>query len=314
MKGCERPSDRRNRMADVHALKAQGLNNVQIGEQLGLSRHAVRRRLAGSVSTQDAQVKWGHGAAKLVKPATREATELVVFGSDFHFPYQDQPAVDSFVGMVKALGPHRVVLNGDIGDFFQLSRFNTAGIREDELQNEIDEANEFRAQVRAAAPDAVLDETCGNHDDRIITYVANKAGSLKTLRALQPKALFQYDELNINWHPGAGFLLRPNFLTKHGTMVRGEAGASAKAEFMAAGISGISGHTHRLATYRREGYTQRQWTEQACLCRVDPDYVVGRPNWTQGCAVGEFSTRSDSFAIHEVAFVDGKLRLGREAF
>lgn len=301
-------------MSDVHALKAQGLNNVQIGEQLGLSRHAVRRRLAGSVATRDVQVKWGHGKAKLVKPATKEATELVVFGSDFHFPYQDQAAVDSFLALVAAVKPHRVVLNGDIGDFFQLSRFNTSGLREDKLQEEIDDANMFRLNVREVALDAVLDETEGNHDNRIISYVANKAGALKSLRALQPVELFWYTETRTNWHPGCGFLLRPNFLVKHGTVVRGEAGASAKAEFTTAGISGISGHTHRLATYRREGYTQRSWVEQGCLCRVDPDYVVGRPNWTQGCAVGEFSTKTDAFTIHEVPFVDGKLRLGREAF
>lgn len=314
MRRCAQRSATPNRMSDVHALKAQGLNNVQIGEKLGLSRHAVRRRLAGSVSTAQGEVKWGHGAAKLVKPATKEATEVVVFLSDMHFPYQDDGAIASALNLVATLKPHRLTLNGDIADFFQTSRFNTSGLREDELQNDIDQANAFRADCREAIGDGLIEETLGNHDSRISTFVAAKAGPLKSLRCLKPAELFEYRLHGITEHPGCGFLLRPTFLVKHGTIVRGEAGASAKAEQALAGISGISGHTHRLATYRRAGYAQRSWTEQGALCRIDPDYVVGRPNWTQGCAVGEFSTRSDSFAIHEVAFVDGKLRLGREAF
>lgn len=265
-------------------------------------------------TTVPAAVKWGLGAAQPVRPATTEDTELVVFLSDIHVPYHDPDVVASALRLIRRLKPHRVVLNGDIADFFQLSRFNTAQSRMDDLQAEIDDANLIREGVRAAAPDAVIDETEGNHDSRTSTYVANNARALKSLRALEPENLFKYRELNINWHPGAGFLLRQNFLVKHGTIVRKDGGASAKAEMEQAGVSGISGHVHRLATYRKAGYSQRQWTEQGCLCRTDPDYVVGAPNWVQGCVVGEFSTRSDVFVTYEVPAVDGRLRFGGKAY
>ena len=254
------------------------------------------------------------GAATLVPIPGGNRDELVVFGSDFHFPYHDVNAIESFLWMIHKLQPDRVVLNGDIADFFQLSRFNLSGDRVNELQEEIDMANEFRRLVRAKAPNAVIDETEGNHDNRVTTYVRKNAQALKSLRALQPEALFRYRELEINWHPGAGFLLRKHFLVKHGSFVRGEAGASAKAEFMAAGISGISGHTHRLAPYKKSGYTPRVWWEQGCLCRLDPDYIIGKPNWEQGVMVGEFSTKTDSFVLHPVPFLDGKLRFGRESY
>lgn len=286
------------------------MNKTEAGKKLGLSRHQVRRLVAKDLDTPS--IKWGHGAAKLVAPSTREKTELVVFGSDFHFPYHDRGAIESFLWMVHKLQPHRVVLNGDIADFFQLSRFNVSGDRIENLQEEIDMANEFRRLVRAKAPNAVIDETEGNHDNRVVTYVHKNAQALKSLDALKPEALFRYKELGINWHPGCGFLLRPTFLTKHGTIVRGEAGATAKAELSLAGISGISGHTHRLARYRRVGYSQREWLEQGCFCRVDPDYVTGTPNWTQGCAIGEFS--KENFVLHEVPYIDGKLRFGKDTY
>lgn len=257
------------------------------------------------------EVPWGTGAAKPVR--NTKPNEVVVFLSDIHIPYQDTALVASALRLIEDVRPDRVVINGDVADFFQCSRFNMAEERMEELQSDIDAANAFRRSVREAAPNAAIDETEGNHDNRITTYVRKNARAVASLRSLEPRFLFAYDDLDINVHPGCGFLLRPFFLVKHGTIVRGEAGATAKAELLAAGINGISGHTHRLATYRKSGYGQRQWTEQGCMCRLDPDYVPGGvPNWTQGIAVGEFS--ASAFVIHEVPFTDGALRLGLRTY
>lgn len=261
------------------------------------------------------EVPWGHGEARLVKPATKEDTELVVSGSDFHFPYHDAAAVQSFLNLVSGLQPHRVILNGDICDFFQLSRFNRDGIREDQLQEELDQGNAFRKAVREAAPNAVIDSNEGNHDRRIRDWLGANAPALKGLRVLRPDVLFQHADHEIVGHPGCGFRLRPAFLVRHGSVVRKGAGNSAKGELDNAGISGWSGHTHRLATFRKNGYRTLQWTEQGGFMRLDPDYVAGgKPDWTQGCVVGEFSTKSEAFVSYEVPFVNGALRFGREAF
>ena len=254
--------------------------------------------------------KWGMGQAKLVRPSTSGSSESVVFLSDLHIPFHDPEAVASSLRLIKKLRPDRVVINGDVADFFQLSRFNTAHQRLDSLQEEIDEANAFRVNVRKSAPNATIDETEGNHDSRIKSYVAANARALASLAVLEPSSLFRYTDLDFKAHPGAGFRLRRNFLVKHGTLIRQDAGASAKAEFNQAGISGISGHTHRLAKYIKAGYTHREWSEQGCLCQLQPDYVVGAPNWVQGVAVGEFSTKSEAFSVELLQVIDGKLRYG----
>lgn len=284
----------------------------ELANATGVPRSTIgdwARRLGINSIPLESPVKWGQGAAQLVKPATREPWERVVFLSDVHVPYQDHALVESALALIRQVEPHRVVLNGDINDFFQLSRFNTSQQRLDSLQEEIDEGVEFRRGVREAAPAAVISETEGNHDSRTRTYVSQNAQALSSLRALRPENLFGYRELGVDWYPGAGFLLRNHFLVKHGTLLRGEAGATAKAELQQAGISGTSGHTHRLGIYRRAGYVQREWGESGCLCRLDPDYVVGRPNWVQGCLYGEFSTRSDAFHLWEARAAGGELRL-----
>lgn len=313
------------RVVDAHegptaAAKAHGA--IQSTLSVWWSRHGFEALTPGGKVKQrslpailEDEVPWGHGEARLVKPATKEAVELVVSGSDFHFPYHDPEAVRSFLSLVEQLQPHRVVLNGDVCDFFQLSRFNRDGTREDQLQSELDQGNAFRKAVREAAPNAVIDETEGNHDRRIRDWLGANAPALKGLRVLAPTVLFEHADHAITGHPGCGFRLRPHFLVRHGSVVRKGAGNSAKGELDNAGISGWSGHTHRLATFRKNGYRTLQWTEQGGFMRLDPDYIAGgKPDWTQGCVVGEFSTKTDNFVSYEVPFVAGKLRFGREAF
>jgi hypothetical protein len=163
-------------------------------------------------------------------------------------------------------------------------------------------------------PNAAIDETEGNHDYRIKTYIETNAPGLASLRALDMASLCSYQELDIRWHPGHGFRLRPEFLVKHGTIVRQDAGSTAKAELLLNGISGISGHVHRLATYTKNGYVRRSWTEQGCLCRLDPPYITGGANWEQGIAVGYFSTKSPNFVVDLVRYSDGALWYGGQRY
>lgn len=258
--------------------------------------------------------EWANGIAPLLEPVTQEETEIIVSISDLHVPFHDPSLVDSAINLIRRLKPHRVILNGDVEDFFQLSRFNTSHERMDLLQWEIDVANRIRERIRRAAPNAQLIENEGNHDSRLITYVTQNAKALSSLRALEPRQLLDWDRLEFLNFGGHGFRLRPNFLVKHGSMIRGEAGATAKAELGAAGISGISGHTHRLSTYRKSGYESLQWTEQGCLCLLEPDYVVGPPNWTHGLVVGQFSTSSSAFLVEEVQAKNGKFIYGGKQY
>jgi predicted phosphodiesterase len=251
----------------------------------------------------------------LVPPSTAELTERVVFLSDIHTPYQDDRMVDAAAELVADIQPHRVVLNGDIADFFQLSRFNKGLDRLDTLQEELDLANEIRTRFRIAAPNAMIHETEGNHDSRLRTFVQLNARALTSLRDLKPERLNAWALNDIFPHGDNGFLLRSHFLVKHGNLVRGEAGASAKAECLAANVSGATGHTHKLAPYIKTGYQNRVWWEGGCLCRTDPDYVPGgNPNWQNGLLVGQFSTKSAAFVIEPVTRYEDSLIYGGKRY
>lgn len=300
----------RGHVSAIEDLAAEGLTQRAIALKLGIAQSTVSKYLSRAQLEAPA-LDWGLGRANLVAPAGTGDTETVLFVSDWHVPYHDEHMMQASVALAHDLQPDRVVFNGDLADFFQLSRFNTGLEQLDTLQDDIDQTNEWRHLFREAAPNAILDETEGNHDERIRTYVQTKARALTSLKAIQPANLFNWSVNEINPHGGNGFLLRPQFLVKHGTIVRGEAGATAKAELAAAGISGVSGHTHRLAGYEKTGYVQREWWEGGCLCRLDPDYVKGSvPNWKSGCLVGLFSRKSDNFIIEPVQRLGDSLVFG----
>ena len=248
--------------------------------------------------------KWGDGLAPLVSPTTDEQFEVVVSVSDIHFPYHNETLLASTLLLIEDINPHCIVINGDVNDFFQLSRFNQGLERLDELQEEIDMGVDFRRNLRYIAPNAVIRETLGNHDERLLSYVENNARSLSSLRALKPEALLQLDELEITLYGRSGFRIRPEFVFEHGHVVRSDAGASAKARLNNTLISGMMGHTHRMAEYPKYGYRNLTWYEQGCLCMRNAEYKIGETNWQPGFAVGHFSTRTSNFHVELVRAVN----------
>lgn len=246
---------------------------------------------------------WGDGIAPLLQPTTNELFETVVSISDIHFPYHSKQLLESTLLLMHDINPHVVVINGDVNDFFQLSRFNQGLERLDDLQEEIDMGVEFRKTVRDMLPDAVIRENLGNHDERILSYIENNARSLSSLRALKPESLLGLDELDITLFGRAGHRIRPEFVFEHGHVVRGEAGASAKARLTNTLISGMMGHTHRMAEYPKFGYRNLTWYEQGCLCDRNAEYKIGETNWQPGIAVCHFSTKTENYHVELVRAV-----------
>jgi len=87
---------------------------------------------------------------------------------------------------------------------------------------------------------------------------------------------------------------------------------SAKGQWEKFNCSGISGHTHRVGSYKRTtGRGTDTWIEQGCLCELKPGYIIGPPDWQQGFAFG--IAVDGHVYLQEVAmenhsyFYDGKL-------
>jgi hypothetical protein len=126
-----------------------------------------------------------------------------------------------------------------------------------------------------------------NHcDARLAKYLATKAPELAYLPGLTIPALLGLDDNGWLFKPyGEPFELS-DALCLHGHKVSQQSGQSALKHIQQYHRSIIHGHVHRAASvYLRTHSGQLQGVELGCMCRLDPEYIVGLANWQQAFAV-----------------------------
>lgn len=229
----------------------------------------------------------------------------VVIGSDFHSYFVDPFALDVFIDVVKDVRPEIVVLNGDVFDFPQISRHRQLpGHFNLNIQTEIDFGREkIIRRVREAAPDAQIDLVVGNHEYRLVTYLADTAPALASLRTLQFDQLIGLHEFEVNLVCRSNFLAPSKgarkkeqaenwqvigdcFVTTHGISCARFAAAEQMRRYQ---MSGTSGHTHRpqLVCDNSLGTGPLSWmsTPMMASFAVGKDYVAEPSAWNMGFGV-----------------------------
>jgi len=182
----------------------------------------------------------------------------VVTGSDFHGPECDPFALDVFMDTIKRQQPDMVVLNGDVLDFYELSRYSHNPNQMPDLQGEVDwVVKNIFAPARKAAPKARIIMVIGNHEERLTKYLCDVAQPLAGLRCLSFGELLQLEKFDIelvfgdaNIRSGSrtefaekGYLKVAHHIFTHGDSI----GKHHTSDELRAwgGFSGTSGHTHR---------------------------------------------------------------------
>ena len=210
----------------------------------------------------------------------------IVSLTDWHVPYHDPQAIDAALGFVDNLQPQVLVIH-ELHDFYALSRFDKDPARIVGLQDEIDQVTRYLKVLRNTCPGARIILLKSNHLDRLKKYLWKNAPALASLRALQVEKLLELEKHRVEYMES---FTHQGFLFKHGSIVRAGSGMTARAELTKEGISGASGHTHRLAQiYRRLRGGEFTWIESGCLCQLDPDYLEGTADWQQGFSLVSFA-------------------------
>ena len=214
----------------------------------------------------------------------------IIVGSDIHFPYQDDLAIDCFINYCADNQPEVIVLNGDLLDFYKLSRFSKDPAGKNPAE-EIEMCRKFLKSLKVACPNSEIYYTIGNHETRLEKYVLDNAPQIACLID-NVFEIIKTEEIGII---GCASLLVNNiFIFKHGTRLGNKSGLSAIKELEAHYLSGATGHTHRLAKFStRKSGRRFVWLETGCLCDLNPEYMVN-PDWEQG--------------FGEIVFESGKLK------
>lgn len=261
--------------------------------------------------TREEKNAWQRERRKLDHNCATNKYEKAICLSDVHAPYEDLNAIEKTMSFIKWYKPDRVFLLGDIIDFYSISSFDK-NPDEMDLQRELDSTISFLKKLRKSAPKAQIDFLWGNHCLRLQKYIWKNSGILK-LKKLKLEELLELKDYNINLIPPKEKLYFYNIRLEHGKVVRKHSGYSAKAQMEARGMTGISGHTHRLGSHylsNESGFYA--WFENGCLCELNPEYA-DEPNWQQGFTIINHRTDGDRFDIQQLCITDGKLSfMGKE--
>lgn len=239
--------------------------------------------------------------------------DRAVFLPDVHVPYQDDRAVGAALAFVREYQPSILVLLGDIIDFYQLSRFPKDSKLAARLPEDLESTRGFLRRVREAAPRSRLMALGGNHERRLQTYLRTQAPALSGLRGLNVHDQLDLKDLHCAYYPtGHMPLCNGSLMVKHGNVVRSKAGYTATAELERAWVSGISGHTHRLAVvYRRNVNGDFVWIEGGCLCDREAEYLEGATaDWQHGLVAGELERGGNRFALQAMPIVNNRIVFG----
>ena len=228
--------------------------------------------------------------------------------NDIHIPFQDKLSVNLLYKFLADFLPNQIVIAGDMLDFYELSSFDKDPKRKFCIQDEIDQCYEFLKELKQYCDEIHFIK--GNHEDRLRRFLW-KNPSLASIKVLELPKLLNLDSLGIFYHDFE--YIYNNFRFTHGTIVRQESGATAKAELLKYGTSMASGHTHRLGMYLK---TDNRGTvaayEGGCLCDLRPEYVSGVPNWTQGFIVYNFI--GNRFFAQPIPIIDHKFIYGNKKY
>ncbi len=230
--------------------------------------------------------------------------EKSIFISDLHIPFEDKNAVMILKGFLRWFSPKYVFLVGDIIDFYNISTFDKNPERENRLQNDIDRTFEFLIDIRIICPNAKIVYLEGNHENRLLRYLW-KHPEIANLRALSIENLLNLEDMNIEYKNCKESCIFHGFSIEHGDLVRKFSGYTAKSQMEKRGISGLSGHSHRLSMHYMTNMSgELVWVENGCLCTKDQEYLIGIPNWQQGWSVGYWD--GEKFSIEQVCISNGR--------
>lgn len=245
-----------------------------------------------------------------------EGRFVAVHYGDMHIPYHDRRAVSILYQVIDRIGPDMVVDHGDLLDCREISDYARDPHNRVLLNEELHLAAEHCGNLEALAPDAEKRWYLGNHEDRkrrAVWELADdrRAGEILTLPGVKESLRFS----NLVGVADRGWKVIPygehdaffdQLVLKHGSVERKHAGQSARFEFENYGISGLSGHTHRVGSYFHRDYNGiKGWWEIGLLGQLDQGYNDKHANWQQGFAVVTWNEDCDYFDVEQVRIFDG---------
>ena len=225
---------------------------------------------------------------------------------DVHIPYHDVNALK--VACEHMQGVDGILLNGDLLDFYALSRFEKDP-RARSFAEELEAGRQFLGWLKQEF-NVPIYYKLGNHEERYQKYLMNKAPELLDIEEFRLEVLLRCAEMGVT-------VIQDKRIIKHGYLdilhgheffgAPSQAVNPARGVFMKTMESCLIGHLHKSSSHTETTLQGRMITTNSigCLCHLTPEYA--RINkWNHGFAISEL-TDGANYVLHNKRIFKGKV-------
>ena len=216
--------------------------------------------------------------------------------SDIHFPYHSLQALTIAIKHLKDSSIDCLYLNGDIMDFYSISRHEKEKDLRD-FKREVDMSRDFLKKLRDIFPTIPIYYKLGNHEQRWARSLQLQADEFAQLHDLQFEIFFNLDKLQFTMVNDWQGMEMGDLLVVHGHELYGAGGVNPSQNLMNKTLCNtLMGHVHRTSTTQKKTafkeYVNSYTT--GCLTVLSPKYMP-------------FSQHNHGFALVDI--IDGKSKV-----
>lgn len=204
--------------------------------------------------------------------------------SDVHVPYHSEIAVAAAVGYLKDQNLAGLLLNGDIADFYAISRYIKDPTQRD-FKAELEAVRHFIAYVRQEFPGIPIVYKLGNHEERWTHWLWQHAAEISDDPRMSLGAWLDLDKHDVTLVEDKRPVMLGKLPVLHGHELPSGMAAPvnvARGAFLRTLSTCLVGHSHRTSNHAESDMWHHEtatWST-GCLCDLRPDYArINRWNW-----------------------------------
>ena len=204
--------------------------------------------------------------------------------SDVHVPYHSEVAVNAAVAYLKAQEPAALLLNGDIADFYAISRYMKDPTQRD-FKGELEAVRQFIAWIRQEFPAIPIVYKLGNHEERFQHWLWEHAPEICDDHRMSLCAWLEFEKHGITMVDDQRPIMLGKLPVLHGhELPKGMAAPVnvARGAFLRTLSTVLVGHSHKTSNHAESDMWHHEtgcWST-GCLCDLRPDYArINRWNW-----------------------------------
>lgn len=245
------------------------------------------------------------GENELPPPMVLDFPKTLIL-SDIHLGFHDRAALETAINYGRKNKVDAIILNGDILDMYQLSRFDKTP-NKGAIVNEIKLARKFFKVLRDCFPKAEIFFKKGNHEERFTKYFASNAKEFYGFDDFLLEKIIHCDKFGIKTVEDRQLITIGGLGVYHGHEIGGGGVHVAAGLVQKTGTDILVGHYHKTQTYTKTRLNKAPITGYvvACLCKLNPFYLPNN-QWNNGAAMVElFQDRT--FHVHNKRIINGRV-------